>query len=59
MPDLNERRAYHQMEIRFGKFEVAMEIPVKINIEKATAGYQDGFLVIVLPKVNSSQGQAG
>ena len=58
-PDVNERRAYHQMEIRFGKFEVAMEIPVKINIEKATAGYQDGFLVIVLPKVNSSQGQAG
>jgi HSP20 family protein len=58
-PDVNERRAYHQMEIRFGKFEVAMEIPVKINIEKATAGYQDGFLVIVLPKVNSSHGEAG
>ena len=58
-PDLNERRAYHQMEIRFGKFEVAMEIPVKVNMEKATAGYQDGFLVIVLPKVNSSKGQAG
>ena len=58
-PDLNERRAYHQMEIRFGKFEVAMEIPVKVNMEKATAGYQDGFLVIVLPKVNSSQGEAG
>ena len=58
-PDLNERRAYHQMEIRFGKFEIAMEIPVAVNIEKATAGYQDGFLVIVLPKVNSSQGEVG
>jgi HSP20 family protein len=57
--DLNERRAYHQMEIRFGKFEIAVEIPVMINIEKATAGYQDGFLVIVLPKVNSNQGKAG
>jgi len=56
-PDLNERRAYHQMEIRFGKFEIAVEIPVKINMEKATAGYQDGFLVIMLPKVNSSQGE--
>ena len=57
--DLSERRAYHQMEIRFGKFEIAVEIPVRINIEKATAGYQDGFLVIVLPKVNSNQGKAG
>src|SRR5262245_11125010 len=58
-PDLNERRAYHQMEIRFGKFEIAVEIPVTVNIEKATAGYQDGFLVIVLPKVNSNQGRTG
>ena len=58
-PDLNERRAYHQMEIRFGKFEIAVEIPVMVNIEKATAGYQDGFLVIMLPKVNSNQDEAG
>jgi HSP20 family protein len=58
-PDLNERRAYHQMEIRFGKFEIAVEIPVMVNIEKATAGYQDGFLVIVLPKGDPNQGEAG
>jgi HSP20 family protein len=58
-PDHSERRAYHQMEIRFGKFEIAVEIPVRVNIEKATAGYQDGFLVIMLPKVNSSQDEVG
>jgi HSP20 family protein len=58
-PDLNERRAYHQMEIRFGKFEIAVEIPVMVNIEQATAGYQDGFLVIVLPKVKTNQGRTG
>src|SRR4030095_3815587 len=58
-PDLNERRAYYQMEIRFGKFEIAVEIPLMVNIEKATAGYQDGFLVIMLPKVNSSQDEVG
>jgi HSP20 family protein len=58
-PDLSERRAYHQMEIRFGKFEIAVEIPVKVNMERATAGYQDGFLVIVLPKGGSSQGEVG
>jgi len=58
-PDLNERRAYHQMEIRFGKFEIAVEIPVNVNMEKATAGYLDGFLVIVLPKGDSNQGEVG
>ncbi len=54
-PDLAERRAYHQMEIRFGKFEIAVEVPVVVDIEKAKAEYKDGFLVITLPKVNSKQ----
>jgi len=51
-PDLNERRAYHQMEIRFGKFEVAIEIPVPVEIDRATAEYKDGFLRMQLPKAN-------
>ena len=54
-PDLSEKRAYHQMEIRFGRFEIAVEIPVVIDIEKAIAEYKDGFLVILLPKVNSKK----
>lgn len=48
--DLNERRAYHQMEIRFGRFEIAVEVPMIVDMEKATAEYRDGFLTIVLPK---------
>jgi hypothetical protein len=32
---------------------------VRVNMEKATAGYQDGFLVIMLPKMNSNQGEVG
>ena len=51
-PDRNERRAYHQMEIRFGKFEVAVEITVPVELERASAEYKDGFLVIQLPKAN-------
>jgi HSP20 family protein len=51
-PDLNERRAYHQMEIRFGKFEVAIGIPVAVEIVGAAAEYKDGFLLILLPKAN-------
>lgn len=58
-PDVNERRAYHQMEISFGRFDVAMEIPALVDIENAIAEYKDGFLVIILPKVNSKQTRAG
>jgi HSP20 family protein len=58
--DLNERRAYHQMEIRFGRFEIAVEIPTALlNMEKATAEYKDGFLIIVLPKSNTKQDEVG
>ena len=58
-PDLNEKRAYHQMEIRFGRFEIAVEIPAVVDIEKAVAEYKDGFLVIMLPKVSSKQDRTG
>jgi HSP20 family protein len=53
--DLNERRAYHQMEIRFGKFEVAVEIPIPVDIEHAVAEYKDGLLMIQLPKTSPKQ----
>ncbi|HLO30725.1 MAG TPA: Hsp20/alpha crystallin family protein [Anaerolineales bacterium] len=57
--DFNERRAYHQMEIRFGRFEIAVEIPVTVNMEKAAAEYKDGFLTIVLPKSNTKRDEVG
>ena len=58
-PDRNEKRAYYQMEIRFGQFEIAVEIPALVDIEKAIAEYKDGFLVIMLPKVHAKQERAG
>jgi HSP20 family protein len=48
--DSTERKAYHQMEIPFGKFSVGIELPVRVNTENATAEYKDGFLTIQLPK---------
>jgi HSP20 family protein len=57
--DLNERRAYRQMEIRFGRFELAVEVPVTVDIEKATAEYKDGFLTIMLPKADVKQKEDG
>ena len=36
-PDLPERRAYQQMEIQFGKFEIAVGLPAPVDMENATA----------------------
>ncbi|MEW6403293.1 MAG: Hsp20/alpha crystallin family protein [Chloroflexota bacterium] len=52
-PDVPERRAYHQMEIRFGKFATAIGLPEPVNVDEARAEYKDGFLTIILPKVKS------
>jgi HSP20 family protein len=54
-PDINERRAYHQMEIRFGKFEIALGLPRGVDLDRATAEYKDGFLTIIFPKIQAKQ----
>jgi HSP20 family molecular chaperone IbpA len=48
--DVVERRAYHQMEIRFGEFRAEIELPVAVQAEGIEAIYRDGFLRIMLPK---------
>lgn len=48
--DIQERRAYHQMEIRFGEFQIDLEILVPVDSEGVEAIYENGFLRIVLPK---------
>ena len=54
-PDLPERRAYHQMEIRFGKFTTAVGLPAPVDVDAARAEYKDGFLTISLPKAKPNQ----
>ena len=54
-PDSSERRAYHQMEIQFGKFEIAVELPAPVDVENASAVYKDGFLTIQLPRVGTKK----
>jgi HSP20 family protein len=46
-----ELRAYRQMEIRFGEFSTAIELPLGVDVSKADADYQDGFLTVILPKL--------
>jgi HSP20 family protein len=53
--DFAERRAYHQMEIQFGKFTTAVSVPVPVNVDDARAEYKDGFLIVVLPKSKPNQ----
>ncbi len=48
--DTSERRAFHQMEIRFGEFAFFIEIPAHIAADKVEASYQNGFLTVCLPK---------
>jgi HSP20 family protein len=49
-PASSERRNYHLMEITYGTFEREIPLPARVNAEKATAIYDEGFLEIRLPK---------
>ena len=53
--DVPDRRAYQQMEIRFGKFATSVNIPGPVDVEQAHAEYKDGFLTVVLPKATPNQ----
>lgn len=54
-PDVQERGAYHQMEIRCGRFSSAISLPSPIDLENASATYEDGFFIVTLPKLKPSQ----
>ena len=56
--DTQGRRAYHQMEIQFGRFESVIGIPGSIDAEGAQVDYENGFLTIYLPKeVNKKEAE--
>jgi HSP20 family protein len=51
--DTPERRAFHQMEIPFGEFQLELALPHPIEPEQIQAVYSDGFLRIRLPKARA------
>jgi HSP20 family protein len=53
--DLTGRRAYHQMEIRFGEFNIELELPFTVDEEQVRAVYDKGFLRVQLPKAHPRQ----
>ena len=53
-PEVPERRAYHQMEIHFGKFSTAIGVPGPIDLDHSVAEYKDGFLLVRMPKAKTT-----
>jgi len=53
--DVPERRGYHQMEIHFGKFTCTIGIPGAIDLDTSAAEYRDGFLIISMPKLKTTE----
>ncbi|MDO9085818.1 MAG: Hsp20/alpha crystallin family protein [Anaerolineaceae bacterium] len=43
-------KSFHQLEIGYGDFLTSIEISIPVQVDKADAVYQNGFLVIKLPK---------
>lgn len=53
--DPAERRAFHQMEIPFGEFQMEITLPSPIDPSHIEATYERGFLRIILPKARPRQ----
>ncbi len=47
--DSSNKRAYHQMEISWGEFRTEVYLPQTVDMDKISAVYEDGFLVVTLP----------
>jgi HSP20 family protein len=54
-PNVPDRRAYRQLEIRFGKFASLVAVASPVDVDSATAEYKDGFLTVILPKSRTNQ----
>ncbi len=48
---LKNKKAFHQMEIPFGEFQVEVEIPGPVDTDHMEAQYSDGFLWVILNKI--------
>jgi HSP20 family protein len=46
-------KAYHLHEQRYGSFERTLNLPSKVEVDKAKADFENGILSITLPKAES------
>ena len=52
-PAAGEPRKYHNMEIECGEFSRQIRLPRAVAQDGTSAHYEDGFLVVTLPKSSS------
>ena len=50
-PLVNRDGAFHRLEIPYGEFNTMVDIPNDIDHDKIQATYENGFLIIRLPKL--------
>ncbi len=53
--DYPEKASVHRVERRGFKFNRTMKLPVKVDIEKVKADYENGILKIVMPRAESDK----
>jgi len=46
----DKTHTYHIRERRFGSFQRSVTLPTDVNVDKAHADFEDGILVLTLPK---------
>jgi HSP20 family protein len=50
-PDKHRRAVAHCLEVQYGDFSSEVYLPGQYNLDAISAEYKDGFLTIVLPKL--------
>jgi HSP20 family protein len=52
---VREGLAYHQMEVRYGRFHTEIVLPWPVERNQVSAIYRDGFLRVEMPRARSQQ----
>ncbi len=50
-------RRYHRVESRFGRFSRSLPLPNVVDVDKINATYENGVLIITLPKLKEKAGR--
>jgi HSP20 family protein len=53
--NVREGVAYHQMEVRYGRFLTELVLPWPVERSQVAAVYRDGFLRVELPRARNQQ----